>query len=1578
MLNNSYMNNPSVSGNAVSGWFRRSYSTFSNCNSWNKNQGGVLKITGSVYDHPAIYQNVDVTPGAIYTWSCDLYDYDYAQLDAVNGSNPWVPSLPGFPIKVPNGGWRTLTKNFTAPSSKATVTVFGTRVCVRNCTLIPASCGTPAPTPPPVSDPSFVWSNVWTRTVNVNVTSANTGSFTTRCVLTDIINASNFWTQALSPTVVESSLATFVFSFAALPSNMNFTVGCGCAKGTARTAVITFTGRTLATCQDNITCPGGSKCIDTLDGTASMCSPYLDGAKLTTGSPIQCRNSGGGIASINLPSCTGGDNITVCLGVGTNTNVANFTTTVQLTYGVGLIWVPCMGTVFSPASGGFLTATCLTGPGMGHNLNLSLTFSSPNSAGPVQVFSPDVLSYPSPLIVANTSRFYNQPGNWTGTLVAPNSDAILVAFNVINIAPSSPLLRVFYGPTAIPLQKECTLDRVQSTSTTIVCLTDSTTSYSSPPYQWTVVAGDVSVRGTDTFNLVATFPRVVAASSTGCNVSQGQVFNCPPMGSLGGLVVLSIYGYNFGTNNASVRVFVDGNLCPFLNLAPGVDNDTITCALPAGTGLNRQVFVQCSAMFSSPLPLVSYSPPVITKLCGCDTPCTRASLAINDCPRDGNVTIHLYGTSFGLQGATVLVGSNTCDQVIHDSFSPDTHVTCILRPGSGVHSSVILIQQNGPNSAGTTTPELSFALCPPGTIQHGVSIQCVECQPGTYAPLAGQLECLLCPPGSFTNMNKMKTCFNCPAGKSQPEANQTECMNCTSGRYSGLDGQITCPACAMGTFSNSTGATNCMICDRGSVSTENGATVCELCTPGYFSGAPGQMQCDSCSGGTFSNVSGASECFRCNRGEYIATPRQSSCKLCGMGRYADSMGSLSCINCPTGRYANVENSNTCLNCMNGYYQATPGGIECGRCPPGSVSSEPWNNCTLCPAGKQSASDNSECEVCLAGRYQDSPGHSSCALCAAGRYMDSQAGVGCVLCDPGTIAATEGMAKCTPCPAESTQNGVPPTCWCRASFYMANNTCIKCEPGMDCRVSGLVESSLVANFGYIKVPNFTQFVRCLTPSYCPGNLTTCAPFRTGALCASCVTGYRPVQGEAACGPCPEARTSGGYISGVAILMLVGLTVIYLFVLRTDLHLFAKPDTKPRKWWNGDSGSEDSIDHFPELYDQPRAFLRAETRIKKTLSYQFKIFITFFQLATALLSITSVNWPPTFQYFVSAFDFVNLNFLPWNYVGCVTRLRLFDKIMITSFFPPLFLLIIGGPLFVLLWCCEKRDDSDKDDARLRRARARSTFWRVLVFTMFLCYPAISREIFSYFRCVAVPDGYTTNYFLLASFSEQCYTEQWYQLLAPVIITFLIYPVGIPLLFFWALVRFRDSLRDNTMLYSLGLIYSGYHPEFWWFELLDMGHKLVITCIVALLPSKDGQIIFALVVSALYLLTLLMTMPYLRLFDNLFHMLSQAEIFLLILSMQCGGQVGTVESGSITDVLVSVVLIIIVVAVITAFAILIAQYLRLAYRKKMRGRLTLIATQAIDPMDTANNVEPIEKRSVAFPNSPVARGSNIRSSS
>lgn len=624
ILINSGMNNPGVtaSNNSLVGWTRRNtYTTLTTCKAWNTARGGVLSVRGSSYTyHPAVYQNVTVVPGQTYTWSCDLYDYDYAQLDAVNGSDPMGTSFPGFPVKVPNGGWRTLTKNFTAISSNAIVTVFGTRVCARNCSLIPQICEAQVSN---ASKPTVWVVGILRDTILVNVTSNNTSPYTTRCVATEsaVVESSTFWALPLSAQVREVSSLPATVSFTGLKTNTNFTIGCACSNNASLSEIISLSAVTLATCQDINRCSPDTKCIDPVNGTATICAPYLDGVFLTA-SPRPCRHLGGP-SGLNLTTTVGGENITVCLVVGNNTNASSFPSSIQLSYGMGSTFVPCVNLVFSAVSDGYLTATCRTSAGVGQNLNLSLTFNSSATGGSVQVPSPDFLSYPLPVIFPNTSRFFDQPGAWTNALISPTSDAVKIAFSVANVVPESPLLRVYYGPTTLPRQRECTLSREESNSSTIVCLTAATTTYSPTPYQWTVAVGDASVRGTDTFNLLATFPRIIGVNATGCAVGSSGVFACPPLGSVPGApVTLTVFGENFGSSPTNLRVVIDGAACALLFRS----SDTVMCSLPAGAGFNRSVFVQVGDQYSAPAPLVSYKPPTITGLCGCGTSCPQLTL----------------------------------------------------------------------------------------------------------------------------------------------------------------------------------------------------------------------------------------------------------------------------------------------------------------------------------------------------------------------------------------------------------------------------------------------------------------------------------------------------------------------------------------------------------------------------------------------------------------------------------------------------------------------------------------------------------------------------------------------------------------------------------------------------------------------------------------------------------------------------------------------------------------------------------------------------------------------------------------
>jgi hypothetical protein len=54
-------------------------------------------------------------------------------------------------------------------------------------------------------------------------------------------------------------------------------------------------------------------------------------------------------------------------------------------------------------------------------------------------------------------------------------------------------------------------------------------------------------------------------------------------------------------------------------------------------------------------------------------------------------------------------------------------------------------------------------------------------------------------------------------------------------------------------------------------------------------------------------------------------------------------------------------------------------------------------------------------------------------------------------------------------------------------------------------------------------------------------------------------------------------------------------------------------------------------------------------------------------------------------------------------------------------------------------------------------------------------------------------------------------------------ILYPIGIPVFLIGKLYLNRLELTTPNVKAQLGFLYDGYHLEFWWFEMVDMFHKL-----------------------------------------------------------------------------------------------------------------------------------------------------------
>lgn len=120
------------------------------------------------------------------------------------------------------------------------------------------------------------------------------------------------------------------------------------------------------------------------------------------------------------------------------------------------------------------------------------------------------------------------------------------------------------------------------------------------------------------------------------------------------------------------------------------------------------------------------------------------------------------------------------------------------------------------------------------------------------------------------------------------------------------------------------------------------------------------------------------------------------------------------------------------------------------------------------------------------------------------------------------------------------------------------------------------------------------------------------------------------------------------------------------------------------------------------------------------------------------------------------------------------------------------------------------------------------------------------------------------------------------------------------------------------QLGFLFEAYTNDAWWFELVDMGHKLLLTSVIRFL-SWDTQVPAGLVVLVAYAGVLLVVKPYIRKGDDRLHLLAQVELFLLIYSADIIRTMGTDRLDQRTDAALSALLIIITLGFVVMFFVI-----------------------------------------------------------
>jgi uncharacterized membrane protein len=754
---------------------------------------------------------------------------------------------------------------------------------------------------------------------------------------------------------------------------------------------------------------------------------------------------------------------------------------------------------------------------------------------------------------------------------------------------------------------------------------------------------------------------------------------------------------------------------------------------------------------------------------------------------------------------------------------------------------------------------------------------------GSHQSAQAQMYCDLCPIGTFTNRDSQPACQQCGAGTRAniADGGATDCIACDAGYYQSLLGSTTCLECLVGTFTGSTGQDICATCPAGTFAAINGSTECTPCSPGYQQEAQGTTACYACTQGYYTNATRQLQCTACPTGTIAPGVASIECDICSAGTYQPNFAKTSCTNCTVGYAAGNAQAELCTQCIPGYYAATTGLAECVPCGNGYAQPNPGKSfCEECDVGKSSTAGSSDCQQC------------------ADRF----------------IAPTKGLTQCLVCDNHATSNADFTLCLCAAGYaarYPGNDTitipgfdpmyCQECPTGADCAGKGHVWLELATIAGYWSANQ--NFYRCLLITHCPGGSNSpCGANRFGVLCTQCKAGYTEGLGGS-CTACSSAGTSWFTFIIVSALILAAVILQMYVLLRSGRDLIAVAERDEILKERENAG-------FVEEYDADWEWRanRYEDRItihgppppKANFTFKLKIALSFAQIVSNLAIGIDIQWPAEFKQFMSWLSPANLDFIQFSSVGCVMSANYYSKMLLVSLLP----LAIFAGLFVFYMIPKSYFHKRRND-KLGMKMVRRKFWKLLLFTLFLIYPSCSSTVLRLFVCRRV-EGVD---YLLADFSLECYTSEWRQYAAYAGIMIAVYPVGIPAFFFFMLWRYRHRLEEIGTRAQLGFLYDAYTRDMWWFEMLDVAHKLCVTCVIAFLPYA-WQMPIGMVFVIAYTAVILVGKPYLRKSDDRLHLVSQVEILLLLMS----GNVFNREV--VPDDLMSVVLSVVLIAAVLVF--------------------------------------------------------------
>ena len=409
----------------------------------------------------------------------------------------------------------------------------------------------------------------------------------------------------------------------------------------------------------------------------------------------------------------------------------------------------------------------------------------------------------------------------------------------------------------------------------------------------------------------------------------------------------------------------------------------------------------------------------------------------------------------------------------------------------------------------------------------------------------------------------------------------------------------------------------------------------------------------------------------------------------------------------------------------------------------------------------------------------------------------------------------------------------------------DNKTISVPKGVNENVTGMSINTLSLNKGYWRASvKSADIEQCLNEEHCVGGdgsdpSSYCAKGYKGPLCAVCQKNYTANgSGESlSCEKC-EGSSVATIIVGILGFLLFFGCIIYIVLfchckgrlprppfweiikekVLEKIQDCAKDDKggslimKQNTLANETKGFKEDSDGIAEKATEGiinKGFMRKYGPI-------FKVTLAYFQIVSGLAFVLGFKFPPHFSKMTNIIGkWVSFEFIGLMPFGCLVQTNFYDSFQVYTITP----IVIAAMLLFFYWslgriekiknqkkfkflakillfwleffCGDKEGTSDS----ARNARGKNKIFEAFLAMTFIILPNVSVKIFSTFACRPF-DGGGYGTFLKADYSLKCYDTMHYRNKCWAWVCVLLYPIGVPIMYFCLLNSKKHLLDPGQM--------------------------------------------------------------------------------------------------------------------------------------------------------------------------------------